>query len=38
VGFVSERANALQLLTIRQFLGLVFITLIGLLCLLAFWQ
>jgi formate hydrogenlyase subunit 3/multisubunit Na+/H+ antiporter MnhD subunit len=38
VGFVSERANALQLLTIRQFLGLVFIALVGLLSLLAFWQ
>jgi formate hydrogenlyase subunit 3/multisubunit Na+/H+ antiporter MnhD subunit len=38
VGFVSERANALQLLTIRQFLGLVFIALVGLLSLLAFTQ
>ncbi len=38
IGFVSERANALQLLTIRQYLGLVFITLVGLLSLLAFWQ
>ncbi len=38
VGFVSERANAMQLLTIRQFLGLVFIALVALLCLLAFWQ
>ena len=38
VGFVSERANAAQLLTIRQFLGLVFLALVGLLALLAFWQ
>jgi len=38
IGFVSERANALQLLTIRQYLGLVFIALVGLLSLLAFWQ
>ena len=38
VGFVSDRANALQLLTIRQFLGLVFIALVGLLSLLAFSQ
>ena len=38
VEFVSERANRTQTLTIRQYLGLVFITLVSLLGLLALWQ
>jgi formate hydrogenlyase subunit 3/multisubunit Na+/H+ antiporter MnhD subunit len=38
VGVIGGRANALGLLTIRQHLGLVFIALVALLCLLAFWQ
>ena len=36
VDFVGERANRAQLLTIRQYLGLVFIALVSLLSLLAF--
>jgi hydrogenase-4 component B len=38
VSFVAEQANRAQFLTIRQYLGLVFIALVGLLSLLAFWQ
>jgi len=38
VEVVSERANRTQTLTIRQYLGLVFITLVSLLGLLALWQ
>jgi len=38
VNFVAGLANGAQSLTIRQNLGLVFITLVSLLSLLAFWQ
>ena len=38
IDFVSQRANRAQLLTIRQYLALVFISLVSLLALLAFWQ
>ncbi|MCX7065378.1 MAG: hydrogenase 4 subunit B [Proteobacteria bacterium] len=38
VNFVAERANRMQFWTIRQYLGLVFIALVSLLSLLAFWQ
>ena len=36
VGFIATYANRSQLLTIRQYLGLVFIALVSLLSLLAF--
>jgi hypothetical protein len=38
VNFVADRANRAQFLTIRQYLGLVFITLVSLLSLLALLQ
>jgi hypothetical protein len=37
VGFASERMNALQFLTIRQYLSLVFGALVGLLLVVAIW-
>jgi hydrogenase-4 component B len=38
IDMVAGRANRAQLLTIRQYLALVFIALVSLLALLAFWQ
>jgi hydrogenase-4 component B len=38
VGFVAERLNTLQFLTIRGYLTLVFGALVGLLIVLAVWQ
>jgi NADH:ubiquinone oxidoreductase subunit 5 (subunit L)/multisubunit Na+/H+ antiporter MnhA subunit len=38
VGFVADRLNHLQFLTIRQFLSLVFAALVTLLLVLAIWQ
>jgi hypothetical protein len=38
VGFAAERLNALQFLTIRRYLGLVFVTLVTLLVVLALWS
>jgi len=38
VGFSSERLNRLQFLTIRQYLSLVFVTLVSLLLVLAIWS
>jgi len=38
VGFGAERLNALQFLTIRRYLGLVFSALVTLLVVLAIWQ
>jgi hypothetical protein len=37
VGFVAERLNHLQFLTIRLYLTLVFLALVGLLLVLAIW-
>ena len=37
VDVLSERANVLQTLTIRQYLGLVFLALLGLLVVVAIW-
>ncbi len=38
VSFLSERLNRLQFLTIRQYLSLVFVTLVALLLVLAIWS
>jgi hypothetical protein len=38
VAFSSERLNRLQFLTIRQYLSLVFATLVALLLVLAIWS
>jgi len=38
VSFASERLNRLQFLTIRQYLSLVFVTLVALLLVLAIWS
>ena len=37
VGYVADRSNRLQFLTIRVYLGLVFMALVGLLVVLALW-
>jgi hydrogenase-4 component B len=38
VGFFADRLNRLQFLTIRQYLSLVFATLVTLLLVLAIWS
>jgi hypothetical protein len=38
VGAVAERLNALQFLTIRRYLGFVFVALVVLLMAIAAWQ
>jgi hypothetical protein len=38
VGFAAERLNALQFLTIRGYLTMVFGALVGLLLVLTLWQ
>jgi hydrogenase-4 component B len=38
VGFAANRLNRLQFLTIRAYLGLVFLALVGLLAVLALWR
>ena len=38
VGWIAERANVLQFLTIRRYLGFVFAALVVLLLALTFWQ
>jgi hydrogenase-4 component B len=38
VGFVADRLNALQFLTIRRYLSLVFMAVVGLLLVIAIWQ
>jgi hydrogenase-4 component B len=38
VGFAADRLNHLQFLTIRRYLSLVFLALVGLLLVLALWQ
>ena len=38
VGYVAERANHLQFLTVRVYLSLVFLALVGLLLVLAVWM
>ena len=38
IGFAADRLNSLQFLTIRQFLSLVFCTLVILLLVLAVWS
>ena len=38
VGFAAQRLNRLQFLTIRAYLGLVFLALVGLLVVLAVWR
>jgi hypothetical protein len=37
VGLAAERMNGLQFLTIRRYLSLVFLSLVGLLLVLALW-
>jgi len=37
VGFAADRMNLLQFLTIRQYLGMVFLSLVGLLTVIALW-
>ena len=37
VGFAADRMNHLQFLTIRRYLSLVFLALVGLLLVLAIW-
>ena len=38
IGFTAERLNRFQFLTIRQYLGLVFVSLVSLLLVLAIWS
>ena len=38
VGFAADRLNHLQFLTIRRYLSLVFLALVGLLLVLALWH
>ena len=38
VGFVADRLNRFQFLTIRQYLSLVFLALVSLLAVLAIWS
>ena len=38
VGFAADRMNLLQFLTIRQYLGIVFLSLVGLLTVIALWS